>query len=168
VFSSHHHESCAALLHTWLVASRSEEISWGRCSTSRMAIAVSLPIELIVVVSQNDSTCCACKASRMELCVCICLQILALDTTVARSTNRSVEFVVVTFAVWSVVEHVKLRCWERTTASLTDKALFVVPSRKSTRRILNRLSEDRLRTTAAISLRCWLAIYPAWSYIGLS
>jgi hypothetical protein len=117
-----------------------------------MAIAVSLPVELIVVVSQNDSTCCACEAFGMELCACIRLQILAFDTAVARSTHGAVEFMVVTFTVGSVLEHVELRCWEGAAASLTNEALFMVPSSKSTRRVLDRLAKDRLGASAAVSL----------------
>jgi hypothetical protein len=68
----------------------------------------------------------------MKLRSYICLQILAFDTTVAGGAHRSVEFVVMMFAVRRVVEDVELCSREGIAASFANKALLVVPSGKAT------------------------------------
>jgi hypothetical protein len=98
-----------------------------------MAITVLFSPNLEVVVTQNDTTGRAGKASGVELAAIISLQILALDASIAGSTQRPIQLMVMVLAVRRVLEHIEFGGREGITASPTDEALLVVASSESTR-----------------------------------
>jgi hypothetical protein len=102
-----------------------------------MAFAVVASSDLVVIVAQHNATRAATETPRMELQALIRLEVLALNTAIARAAERAVELVVVLLAVGSVVEHVKLRGGEGRAASAANEALLVVAACETPRGVFD-------------------------------
>ena len=64
----------------------------------------------------------------MELLLPLTFQVLSLNPLVTSRAHTPVQFVVVAFAVWRIVDNVEGRGLEGLRASLAHKALFVISS----------------------------------------
>jgi len=161
--SRHHHESCTTLLHTWSVAARPQVVLWWGRSTSRVSIAVLLSGNFEVVIAQYNTTGRTCKASRVKLAASVDFQILALDAAITATADGPVELVVMTFAVWRVVEDVELCCWERIAACSADEALLVVPPSNATRGVFDGFSNNGLGASTTFAFTCGSSVLSARS-----
>jgi hypothetical protein len=92
----------------------------------------------------------------MEFLFPFAFQVLSLDPLVTGRTYTPIQFVVVTFAVWRIVDHVEGRGLKGFRASLAYEALLVVPSSQTAISGGNRFPFDSFTAAFAITLRgCW-------------
>lgn len=80
-------------------------------------------------MSESPLTIRTSEAHRVELLFPLALEILSLNTPVACGTNAVVEFVIVMFTVWSIIDYIKGRSLERLRTGEAGEALLMVPSR---------------------------------------
>jgi hypothetical protein len=88
--------------------------------------------DLIIIVPQDNPTGKASKASWVKLQPIVSLGILALNSTIARPTERTVEDVVVLVAVRGVLEDVEFGGGEGAAAGAAYEALLVVAAGEAT------------------------------------
>lgn len=110
----------------------------------RMSITVSPASDFKVAVAEDDAAGRARETSWVKLLAQVGFEILAFDAPVAGIAQRSVELVVVLFAIWRVLEDIELRCREGIGARSACEAMLVVASREAARRVLHGLSNNWL------------------------
>jgi hypothetical protein len=155
--SSHHHESRPSLLEviaSWPSHTRSQR---GHASLSSRCVPLAIrpAIDLEITITEDDAASRAREAFGVELLALVGFQVLALDSKVARITQRTIELVVVLLAVGGVVEDVEFCTWERVSAGSANEAISVISTCKTTRGIFDRLADNGFRTTSTLAFgRC--------------
>lgn len=124
---SHHHESCSTFLNiARAIVARSKVVLARGRSLLTVPFAELSSANLIVVGTERDSARKTCEASGMELLACVCLQILAFNTIVTGSAERSIELVVMMLAIRCVLKDVEFRGWEAVAACSANETRPVV------------------------------------------
>lgn len=150
VSSTHHHHPSPPLLQILLVIIAVLPTGAPAHVVSLVHGCVRMPFteiasaQLVVIIPQNYATCEAREASRVELQPLVRFKILALNASVARPAKRPIKRVVMLVAVGRVLEYVKFGRGEWVTACATHKALLVIATCESPRRILDRFSNNWL------------------------
>lgn len=126
-------------------------VAWRSCGALRMAITVSASVDIEIAVTKHDATSGACKAPRMILSAHVRLQILAFNAAITGAAQRSVELMVMMFTVRRVLEDIEFRGRERACTSSANKTLFVIATSKTAGGVLDRLPDNGLRASPAVS-----------------
>lgn len=91
-----------------------------------MTFAIFPAVNLKVIVTENGGAGRAGQTARVEFLPLLRLEVLPFDAMVAACAERVVEHMVMMFAVWIVVNDVKVCCSESGLAGLADKAWGMV------------------------------------------
>lgn len=130
---SHHHQPCRPAFHSIATStgSRSKEPVL-LSSPESVSLAIHTPVHLKVIVPQVSLTISASQASRMKLLLSFAFKVLSFDAFIACGAHASVQLVIMSFAVWGIIDHVKCSCLKGLRACLADKTLLVISSRQAT------------------------------------
>ena len=102
----------------------------------------------------------------MEFLLAFALEILPLDALVASIAYAAVELVVVSLAVWGVVDYVECRSLERFETGFADEAVLVITSCEASVGRGDRFAFDSFTTALAVSFRSGRAAGSAgWGFI---
>jgi hypothetical protein len=126
--SSHHHQSRRPPLHPIRSLPRpsgTQETSLLRPS-ERISLTEDPSVHLKIRTRETAVAIRARQTLRMELLLPCRLQILAFDTLIARLAHTAIEFVVVSLAVWGIVDHVEGCGSEGLGTGLANETLFVI------------------------------------------
>lgn len=91
-----------------------------------MSFAKIIAVDFKVVFCKTNPTLRAGEAMRMVFLSSIRLQVLPFDTQIAFATQGAIQLVVVSAAVWCIIDDIEFGCWERCPACLAGEAFFVV------------------------------------------
>jgi hypothetical protein len=122
-------------------------------------LAVDLASNLEVIIAERFLAVNAGETARVELLALLGLEVRSFDTTVAVGTQRVVEFVIMVFTVWVVVNDIEVSGRKGWLAGLTDEAVLVVTTGETTIGSLDGLALYGL-TAASADMLGWSSRAP--------
>jgi hypothetical protein len=142
----------------------------GSSGAPGISLAVNIAVPFVVLALEVDVAGTTTKAVEVEFLgiagprtsAFVCLKVFAFDTFVTSSANRAVAFVVVLGAVGSVLEHVKVVCFEGEAALEADEAGAVIAACQAAVSGGDGLANDHL--AAATAWPTWLGLL--WAGCG--